>query len=59
MRITLKVDNDIKMGDLITKITQIRELNIETPLTKTDIVIFQMTTQSNLRGVFNPQFKLS
>ena len=40
MRITLKVDNDIKMGDLITKITQIRELNIETPLTKTDIVIF-------------------
>ena len=40
MRIMIKVDNEIKIADLITKITQIRELNIETPLRKTEIVVF-------------------
>ena len=40
MHIMIKVDNDIKIADLITKISQIRELNIEVPLVKTEIVIF-------------------
>ena len=40
MRIMIKVDNEIKIADLITKIAQIRELNIETPLRKTEIVVF-------------------
>ena len=55
----IKVDNDIKISDLITKITQIRELNIEIPLVKTELVIFQKTPQSNLRGIMNPELKLS
>ena len=40
MRIMIKVDNEITVADLITKITQIRELNIETPLHKTEVVVF-------------------
>ena len=44
MRIMIKVDNDIKISDLILKITQIRELNIEIPLLKTEIVVFSMGT---------------
>jgi len=31
MRVVLKVDNEIKISDLLTKISQIRELNIELP----------------------------
>lgn len=59
MRIMIKVDNEIKIADLITKITQIRELNIELPMTKTELVVFQMTNRSNLRGIMNPDMKLS
>ena len=59
MRIMIKVDNEIKIADLITKIAQIRELNIETPLRKTEIVVFQRTTSNNLRGVMNPENKLN
>ena len=43
MRVMIKVDNEIKIADLINKITQIRELNIETPLHKTEVVVFQRT----------------
>ena len=59
MRIMIKVDNEIKIADLITKITQIRELNIELPLNKTELVVFQMTNRNNLRGIMNPDMKLS
>ena len=59
MHIKIKVDNDIKIRDLITKITQIREVNIETSLTKTDVVIFQMLPSKCIRGIFNPDLKLS
>ena len=40
MRVMIKVDNEITIADLITKISQIRELNIETPLRKTEVVVF-------------------
>jgi len=40
MRVCIKVDNDIKISDLITKISQIRELNIELPMTKTELVLY-------------------
>ena len=59
MHVMIKVDNDIKIADFLTKISQIRELNIETPLVKTELVMFQMTSANNLRGVMNPQMKLS
>lgn len=59
MRIVIKVDNDIKITDLIRKISQIRELNIETPLVKTEIVVFQMTGSNNLKNLMNPEMKLS
>ena len=55
----IKVDNEIKIADLITKITQIRELNIETPLHKTEVVVFQRTNSNNLSGVMSPERKLS
>lgn len=59
MRIVIKVDNEIRIADLITKITQIRELNIELPTVKTELVVFQMTNRNNLRGIMNPDMKLS
>ena len=59
MRVLLKVDIEIKIGDLLTKISQIRELNIEVPLSKTEIVLYQVTPSNNLRGVMNPEMKLS
>ena len=59
MRVMIKVDNEIKISDLITKITQIRELNIETPLHKTEVVVFQRTNSNNLSGVMSPERKLS
>lgn len=40
MRVLIKVDIEIKISDLLTKISQIRELNIEVPLGKTEIVLF-------------------
>ena len=59
MHIMLKVDVDIKIGDLITKIGQIRELNIEMPLEKTEIVLYMMGSQGNLMGIMNPDLKLN
>jgi len=59
MRVMLKVDNEIKICDLLTKIAQIRELNIELPLVKTEIVLFQVTDKSCLRGIMSPDMKLS
>jgi len=59
MRIVIKVDNEIRIVDLIKKIAQIRELNIELPMVKTELVVFQMTNRNNLRGIMNPQMKLS
>lgn len=43
MRVVLKVDIDIKIADLITKISQIRELNVEVPLIKSELVLYQVT----------------
>ena len=40
MHIKLKVDNEIKIKDLIMKIVQIRETNIDINLIKTEVVIF-------------------
>ena len=40
MHIKLKVDNDIRIKDLIIKIAQIREVNIDTAMLKTEIVIY-------------------
>ena len=45
MRIMIKVDVDIKIADLITKIGQIRELNIEMPQISTEIVLFTVNEQ--------------
>ena len=59
MHIMIKVDVDIKISDLVIKIGQIRELNIEMPSIKTEIVIFQMNVENNLRGVMNPTMKLN
>ena len=59
MRIVIKVDNEIKIADLIKKVSQIRELNIETPMVKTELVAFQMTSSNNLRVLMNPEMKLS
>jgi len=59
MHVMIKVDVDIKIGDLITKIAQIRELNIEVPLVNTEIIIYQIFGHNNMRGVLNPEWKLS
>lgn len=59
MRVMIKVDNDIKISDLITKIYQIRELNIELPMYKTELCVYIMSNQNNLRGIMNPDMKLS
>ena len=45
MHIMIKVDVDIKIADLITKIGQIRELNIEMPQISTEIVLFTVNEQ--------------
>lgn len=55
----IKVDVEIKIADLITKIGQIRELNIEMPLEKTELVLYIMTSHGNLLGLMNPEAKLS
>lgn len=59
MRIIIKVDNEIKIKDLATKITQIRELNIETPLVKTELVLYVLSPKATIRGIMNPELKLS
>ena len=59
MHIMIKVDVDIKISDLVTKIGQIRELNIEMPLEKTEIVLYLMGSNGNLLGVMNPEAKLN
>lgn len=40
IHIHLKVENDIRIRDLITKISQIREVNIDQTQLKTEIVVF-------------------
>ena len=59
MHIKLKVENDIKIRDLMMKVAQIREVNIDTNMVKTEIVIFQATQARNMRGLFYPEFKLN
>ena len=59
MHVKLKVENDIKIKELIMKIVQIRETNIDINLIKTEIVIFQSSQQKNMRGMFYPDYKLS
>ena len=59
MRVCIKVDNDIKIADLITKISQIRELNIELPMVKTELVLYQVTDRNNIKGIMMPHLKLS
>ena len=40
MHLKLKVDNEIKIRELITKIAQIREVNVDSTFVKTELVIF-------------------
>ena len=40
MHVVFKVDIDIKISELIAKIAQTRELNIEIPMLKTELVVF-------------------
>ena len=40
MHVVFKVDIDIKISDLIIKIAQTRELNIEIPMLKTELIVF-------------------
>ena len=48
MRVVLKVDNDIKISDLLMKISQIRELNIELPMIKTELIMYKVSNRSNV-----------
>ena len=59
MHIRLKVENEIKIKDLMVKIAQIREVNIEVKSGNSELVLFQMNQQGSLRGFFNPELKLS
>ncbi len=59
MRVVLKVDNDILIADLITKISQIRELNIELPMRKTEMIMYKVSDKSNINGLLYPTMKLS
>ena len=59
MHVQIKVDNEIRMRDVATKIAQIREVNIDPKQVVSEIALFQMTPQNELRGIFNPDLKLS
>ena len=59
MHIQIKVDNEIKMKDVATKIAQIREVNIDPKQVLTEVILFQTTAVNDMRGVFNPDLKLS
>ena len=59
MRVVLKVDNDILIADLILKISQIRELNIELPMRKTELIMYKVSDKSNINGLLYPTMKLS
>ena len=59
MHIRLKVENEIKIKDLMVKIAQIREVNIEVKSGNSELVLFQMNQHGSLRGFFNPELKLS
>ena len=59
MHIMIKVDVDIKIADLIVKIAQIRELNIETPMVKTELILYEMGEEGAMRGILFPDSKLS
>jgi len=55
MHIHLKVRTDILLKELHIKIAQIRECNLDPTQVKTEIVLFQMTGDRSVRGVFNPE----
>ena len=59
MHIRLKVENEIKIKDLMLKIAQIREVNIQVKSGNSELLLFQMNQQGSLRGFFNPELKLS
>ena len=59
MHIQIKVDNEIKMKDVATKIAQIREVNIDPKQVLTEVILFQTTAVNDIRGIFNPDLKLS
>ena len=40
MHIKLKVDNEIKIKDLMVKVAQIREVNIDISLKYTELAVF-------------------
>ena len=59
MHIQIKVDNEIKLKDVATKIAQIREVNIDPKQVLSEVIMFQMTPNNDIRGIFNPELKLS
>ena len=42
IRIHLKVDCDIELAQLAKKIAQIREVNLDATMTKTELIIFSL-----------------
>ena len=47
------------MKDVATKIAQIREVNIDPKQVLSEVILFQTLTNSDIRGIFNPEMKLS
>jgi len=60
IQVCLKVDNDILVKDIQTKIAQIREVNVDPKFKKTELVLFFLTDWNNtVKYVMNPGCKLS
>ncbi len=59
MRVVLKVDNDILISDLMVKLGQIRELNIELPSRNTELIFYKKSDKGHIIGMLFPNAKLS
>ena len=58
IKISIRVDKDIKIGQIIKQIATIPEINIDLEAKNTNIFLY-VQSKGVIKGIFNPEFRLS
>lgn len=59
IHISLKLENEINVKDLITKICQIRECNIDSSLQKTELFLVLLNKNKEVICILNPDHRVN
>ena len=58
IHISLRVEKDIKIGQLMQLICEVKEVNIE-PISRISQLCLYSQTKGTIRGIFNPEYRLT